>query len=262
MRPLEYEQAQVARIILAGPAAGNRRLPPLEARSGADPHARLNVYRNNTYASLTATLLSVFPVTTRLVDERYLRYAAQRFIASFPPSEPRLSRFGAAFPAFLATFERAASMRYVAETARLEWAIATALDTEIHPPLPISTLTCLEIPEQAVLDLQPSLRLMASRWPVFSIWTAHQQHDEPELDFVRYGKAERTALWRSGGSIRLVRLEPTRIAFLKSLVAGASIDEAASRALAQDRLFDLAIALAHLFAEGLVTGVARSPANQ
>ncbi|GIL03112.1 MAG: DUF2063 domain-containing protein [Alphaproteobacteria bacterium] len=259
MPALENEQGEFARAILAPPERAPRVLPRLAARPGVDPRTRVNVYRNNTYASLTATLLAVFPVTSRLVDERFLRFAAHRFIASFPPAEPRLSRFGADFPAFLRRFGQLAAVPFVAEVARLEWQIAVALDRPAAPPLPLASLTWLDAPDQAAFSLQPSLRLMVSRWPVFSVWTAHQAEAEPDLAFVRPGRGERLALWRAGASIRLIRLDAARFAFLRSLGAGAPLERAAARALARDRLFDLAAALAQLFGDGLVAGISRTP---
>lgn len=252
----EHEQGEFARCVLdQGRTNG---LPRLTARPGADPYARVNVYRHNTYASLTATLLAVFPVTVRLVDERYFRYAAHRFIASFPPSEPRLSQFGGAFPRFLKGFEQLASMPFVAETARLEWVIATALDRPELTPVPLSSVHCLERPEQAVLRLQPSMLPMISRWPVFSIWTAHQAQAEPDLGFVTKRMAERVVLWRSGANIRLRQLDAAQHLFIRELSGGATLEQAAAGALGRDRLFDLATALAKLFGDGLVAGITLS----
>lgn len=255
MHMLDREQAAFGRYVLHGGDAAA--LPRLAARPGADPRARVNVYRNNTYASLTAALLAVFPVTVRLVDERFFRYAAHQFIASFPPNEPRLSRFGEKFPDFLRKLASLRAMPFVAETARLEWLIAVALDRPVMPCLPLSSLDWLDAPERASFRLQPSALATISRWPVFSIWTAHQYEAEPDLGFVRSGRSERIVLWRSGPNIRMVRTDAGRFRFLRSIAAGASLERAASRALAIDPLFDLATALAQLFGDGLVTAVAR-----
>jgi Putative DNA-binding domain len=225
----------------------------LRARRGADPYARLNVYRNNTYTSLTAVLLAVFPVTARLLHERYFRYACHAFISSSPPTEPRLSNFGAEFPEFLSRFENLRAMPFVADTARLEWAIAAALDAEQAPRVPISSLLDIEDPTAMTLGFQPSLRLFISRWQVASIWSAHQNTAEPELDFAMGLDVERIALWRNGTSIRMLLLDKAGFAFLRSAIRGLSLETAASRAVRFDPLFDLAAALARLFSEGLVT---------
>ena len=162
MLTLDRLQYTIANAVLGNAQFG---LSPLLEVGPSDPLRRLRVYQNNTRSSLTSTLLAVFPVTARLVDERFFRYAASRFIRFHPPSEPRLVRYGSAFPNFLRTFEGLADMPFVAETARLEWAIAEALDEASLHPAPLAALTAAaeETPE---LVLQPSLRFVVSHWPL------------------------------------------------------------------------------------------------
>src|SRR5689334_21282474 len=131
MLPLEHLQTTMARSVLATePMVFAKML----TAGKADPLARLRIYQNNTLSSLTAVLMAVFPVTVRLVDERFFRYAASEFIRRHPPVESRLARYGAGFPRFLKTIDTLSDMPIVAETARLEWAIAEALDTASLPP--------------------------------------------------------------------------------------------------------------------------------
>jgi len=253
----EIHQREFANAILAHPhygAAGDLRL---SARPGANATARLGVYRNNTYASLTAALLATFPVTAKLVDERFLRYAAAAFIDSGLPDEPRLSRFGSRFPKFLAGLGSLKSMPFVAETARLEWRIAESLEEPALISQPVTVLSWLDEPDGAAIALQPSLRLFASRWPVLKIWSAHQ--DGVESDFVaeRLLRPERAAIWRTGGAIRVVALDAGDSRFLRMLSLGRPLGRAVACAHAIDPMFDLAGALARIFGCGLVTGVSR-----
>ena len=111
MLSLEGLQNTVAQSVLGTPHFG---LAALLERGRANPYRRLRVYRNNTRASLTATLMAVFPVTVRMVDERFFRYAASEFIRANPPREPRLVRYGANFPAFLRTFDGMGELPFVA----------------------------------------------------------------------------------------------------------------------------------------------------
>ncbi len=141
----ETQQSAFADAIFAGAQFRAAEQLQLSARPGADAVARLGIYRNNTYASLTAALLATFPVTARMVDERYLRYAAARFIDRGLPVEPRLSQFGAGFPHFLAGFEQLREMRFVAETARLEWLVSQALEEPALIAQPLTALSWLEI---------------------------------------------------------------------------------------------------------------------
>jgi hypothetical protein len=230
----------------------------LSSRPGSNAIARLGIYRNNTYASLTAALLATFPVTAQLVDERYLRYVAAAFIDSGLPGEPRLSRFGSRFPKFLAGFGSLKAMPFVAETARLEWRIAEALDEPALISQPVTVLSWLDEPDSAAVALQPSLRLFASRWPALQIWAAHQDGTVPEFVAERLRQPERAAVWRTSGSVRVVALDAAEARFLRMLSLGRPLDRAAGCARAVDPMFDLAGALARIFGCGLVTGVSRN----
>ena len=252
MLSLELLQNTIAHRVLGKPHFG---LSPLISAGRADPHRRLRIYENNTRMSLTATLIAVFPVTVRLVDERFFRYAANEFIKVNPPTEPRLVRYGAEFPNFLRTFEGLAEMPFVSETARLEWAIAEALDAPSWPGVPLSALDAETASATPELVMQPSLRFVISHWPVLSIWSAHQQNGDPASvkDLAR--KPERIALWRAGDNIRFSLLGSAEFSFRHSLKAGLGLETAVSRALTHDPMFDLVDALVRLFGDGLVTEI-------
>jgi hypothetical protein len=250
MLTLERLQQTVARSVLGRPGPGMSSL--FEAGS-ADPYRRMRIYQNNTRASLTSTLMTVFPVTVRMVDERFFRYVANEFIRANPPTEPRLVRYGAQFPTFLRTFEGLEELPFVSETARLEWAIAEALDAASPAPVPIAALNGSDPGTTPELILQPSFRSLISHWPVLSIWSAHQDGGAPTRGWLR--KPERIGIWRSGDNIRFTRLSSAEFSFRYSLAAGLGLDKAVSRALTHEPMFDVAGALARLFSDGLVARV-------
>jgi hypothetical protein len=250
MLSLERLQKTVARSVLGNSHPG---MSSLLAAGCADPERRLSVYRNNTRISLTAALMAVFPVTTRMVDERFFRYAASEFVRKSPPSEARLVRYGADFPNFLRTFEGLAKIPFVAETARLEWAIAEALDAASLPPCSIAALESTSDGATPELRLQPSLRFVMSHWPVLSIWSAHQNGHSPAGGWQR--EAERIALWRLGDNVRFARLSSAHFSFRRSLKMGVGLERAVARALTHEPMFDVLGALVGLFGDGLVTGV-------
>lgn len=252
MLSLERLQNRLVRSVLHGDVMG---LAGLLSAGRADPWSRLRIYENNTRASLTATLMAVFPVTTRLVDERFFRYAASAFIRRHPPHEPRLVRYGEGFPAFLRSFEGLADLPFVAETARLEWAIAEALDVATRPACPLTALNATVTWQSPDMLLQPSLRLLVTAWPALAIWRDHQggEAEIPSAGWRR--EMQRIALWRSGDRVRFQLLEPADFAFRHALAHGQGLERAIARAQTETPLFDLASALARLFGDGLVTGI-------
>jgi hypothetical protein len=231
------------------------------ARGSFDPLRRFNIYRNNTFASLTATLLAVFPVTASLLGEGYFRFVAASFIKGNPPTEPRLVRYGSSFADFLGRLGELRALSYVADVARLEWLIAESLDAPIAEPksvLAFSALAQSGIPE---IRLQPSLRLLFSRWPALDIWSAHQPNGDLESLAAVQRRPERVALWRSHDSVRFLRLGGAQYAFLHALAKRRGFEAAAGRAAARAADFDLVAMLHGLFADGLVAEIRPAPIN-
>lgn len=236
-------------------------LAPEFASGRFDPFRRFNIYRNNTFASLTATLLSVFPVTASLLGEGYFRFVAASFIKGTPPSEPRLVRYGANFADFLGRLDDLRSMPFVADVARLEWLIAEALDAPVAQPRPISefmTRGAAAVPE---IQLQPSLRLLFSRWPALDIWSAHQPGGDLDSLSKVSRRPERIALWRSHDSVRFLRLGSAHYAFVHALVKQRGLETAVGRAVARSADIDLVATLHGLFADGLVVSIRPLAAN-
>lgn len=121
------------------------------------PLQRLQVYKNNTRLALTEVLLQTFPAVTKLVDEKFMRYAAQEFMTRHPPASGDMNDYGAAFPDFLAAFPALAGHPYVADVARLEWLRQESFLSPCLPPGPGGAL-------------QPHVRLLHSAWPAARLW--------------------------------------------------------------------------------------------
>lgn len=221
---------------------------------GADAAARLRIFRNNTFTSITECLKAVFPVTMQLSDERFFAYAAHEFIAKEPPGEARLSRYGAGFPRFLASFEPCLRFPVIAEMAALEWAVADSLHDAEETPISMSLVGgALLDGGNACLRLQPNLRFTVSRWPLAGLWLDHKKAMPIITGPLKPGLS-RLAICRNGEDIQFIEMEPARFAFWRTLARGQSIENAARRALARDRLFDLVRETILLFRSNLVTG--------
>jgi hypothetical protein len=248
MRDLAELQGAMTEALLSGdaaPLAGELILP------NADALRRFSIFRNNTFLSLTRHLEAVFPVTARLGDERFFRYAAFEFVKAHPPREPLLSRYGSALPRFLAKFPACRSAPILPEMASLEWAVHSALTAAEHAPLAPSVLA--EIGQSAPnlrLMLQPSLHFAVARWPLLPLWQGTHAEDRL-LD----RRITRTAIFRSADRVRFAELSSSRFAFWHSLARREQLECAAARALARDPMFGLVEEILALFRAGLVIAV-------
>lgn len=221
--------------------------------NGLSPGARLQIYRNHLFTTLTAGLRASYPVVCRLVDERFFGYAADQYIRSHPPRGPCLFEFGASFPEFLAEFEPCRHLQYLPDVARLEWALNAAIHADDVEPLDPAQLRGL--PEDSLallmLRLDPSLTILSSRWPIDRIVRANRPEADPGIVVDLAVGGVQLEVRRIGDDAVFRALDRPTSAFRRALAAGSCLEEAAATALALDDSFDLAAAFQALFAERL-----------
>ena len=219
----------------------------LDARS----QRRFRVYRNNVFASLTNALKARFPAILRLTGEEFFFQSAKLFVQQSPPRSAAMSVYGAGFAQFLADLPAARELPFLADVARLEWALNEALHAADAEPMPADALASLA-PEAlggVRLSLHPSLRLLASAYPAFSIWRTNIADAEVE-PIAADAPGEHMLVWRDGLKAVACRLAREVHASLLQLAQGASLETAASAA---PEAFGEALGL--LLQNGLVTGI-------
>ncbi len=231
----------------------------LTSRTGPRPLKRFNVYRNNVFVSLIEALAGRFPAVCRLVGEEFFRATARVFIESHPPRSPVLLHYGGEFPAFLDAFEPAESVPYLADVARLEWAWNEAYHAPDASPLSTDEMSALASADiaNATFTLHPSLRSVASHFPIVTLWTA--MTDETDLDENTLDTGPENALiLRPELAVEVRQLPAGAVAFITSLSAGKTLMEAAETAGTENSEFDLSANLAGLMQCGAICDIALS----
>jgi len=220
---------------------------------GISSSGRLSIYRHHVFTTLSGVLREAYPVVCRLVHERFFGYAADRFIRSHPPQDPRLFEYGSAFPQFLAEFPPCHHLAYLPDVARLEWQIHAALHAE--DPRPLNPMQLDGVPSTEVGELTfsfvPSLALLTSPWPIGAIWHANQPHANDEHIVDLASGPVNLEIRRIGDDVVFRTLDPVTHAFRRALVEGRSLEQAASAAAVEGPRFDLARALYALFQDGV-----------
>jgi len=224
---------------------------------GLLPAARLQLYRHHVLTSLTDVLQGTFPVICRLVDERFFRYAADAYIRQYPPEAPCLFEYGTHFPAFLAAFPPCRRLEYLADVARLEWALHRALHAEVRPtsldPAKLGSLAPHEV-AQLTFQFDPSVTLLNSPWPIDQIWRVNQADEEvyAPVDLNEEGVSLEIRRWENDVGFR--RLDPAIYTFRSTLATGHALARAAEAALGASQEFDCVAALHELLTDGVIIG--------
>ena len=196
---------------------------------GLAPARRLSVYRNTFEASCANALRLAFPAVHRLVGADFFAVAASVFVHAEPPRNAWLDTYGASFPAFLAKFPPAASLAYLPDVARLEWAVNRALHAADVAALDVSRLARLSRVEHPRVRFvaHPSVSLVDSACPIDAIWRAVLARDDAALAAIDPAAG---CVWllvgRSVAGVDVVRMEPRAWRFTAALLSAEPIGAA------------------------------------
>ena len=197
----------------------------------AKVEAGLAVYRNNVRSAYLRVLGETFPVVARLVGDGFFRYAAHEYFHAYPPHTPLVARYGDNFPDFLEGFEPASGLPYLADVARIESAWLEAYhapEAEASSAEEISG--CIsQSPDKAKFVFHPSLRLLSSVHPAYTIWRHNHEKRDGTLNPPAGG--ERVLIARPEAEVIALPLDVAEYLALQALVAGARLGGAIESAL-------------------------------
>ena len=209
--------------------------------------ARLRVYRNHVARSLAAALAATFPTVLALVGEEFFHGMARTFVAGDLPTQPVLSEYGAGFPRFVESYAPAGGLPYLADIARLDWALNVAFHSPAAPRLASADLESIpveQLPAKSVA-LAPGAAVLRSIYPIDRIWAAAQPGASGGTVDLESGGA-RLLVLRRPDDAGFVSLGDGEASFLEALAAGRTLEQAAESALAADAVFDLSPTFARL----------------
>lgn len=233
--------------------------PEVQAFTAArDPATavRLDVYRNNARQFFRTALELTYPVVRHRVGDAFFRTLAEEYRSAHPSRRGDLHWVGAAFPAWLAERLAGTDHAWLGDLARLEWLCEESVAAPNEIALSLAQLAAVPADQLDALRLalQPSLRLLQSPYPLWSVWQANQgeQAGAPvDLDL----GPEHCVVACNDERASVYRLDPGSFRLLQALVAGLTLGAAMERASVDAET--LATLLGWAFNEQLV--VALSP---
>lgn len=218
---------------------------------------RYAVYRNNVTVSLIDALAATFPAVMRITGPAFFRAMARAHVRETPPASPLLFEYGHDFPPFIARYEHARPMPWLADVARIERAWLDAYHAADAPPLAPRDLASMP-PERLaglVLTPHPALRIVCSSFPALSIFAANRA--EGPVGRITATGAEDALVTRPGLGVVARRLPPGGAVLLSSLAAGVPFGAAVAAAVGSSPAFDLAANVAGFVEAGAFTAIDR-----
>ena len=196
------------------------------ADGGARRDAGMEVHRRNAEDNWHGALAAAYPVVARLVGPAFFREAALRYAGATPSASGDLGEFGAAFARFLAAYPHAATLPYLADVARLEWALHESERARDAAPLDLAALArCAGGDPGAIrLRLHPAVRLIESPHPILALWEANQAGGDGTP--VAAPGVARVLVRRVGFVAVPAAIDAPDWTLLAALAAGETLDEA------------------------------------
>jgi hypothetical protein len=232
--------------------------PELVVTIAGDPRTalqRLQLHRHHVMRSVGAALAATFPTVAAVVGQEFFALLARDFMAGTALEDPVLSRYGEHFPQFLTAKQDMHGLPYLADVARLDWALNVAFHAGLEPRLSAADLAGW--PQESLLSLSARLptgsSLIESAYPLDLIWQASQPGASVGKVDLAAGRVC-LAIFRRPDDAAFVVLTPGEAAFIKCLCRGDPLAAAAQYASQEEDHFDLAATFGRMLGLSLLTG--------
>ena len=232
----------------------------------------LKAYKSNGHALAQRALQAAYTVLAQLLGAESFEALARAYWHAEPPTRGDVAEWGAGLPAFVRGSAQLQQEPYLADVATLEWALhraASAADAEVDATS--FALLASHDPAELQLRLAPGCAVMASAWPVASIWAAHMDQsvsfDELRQRF-QAGTPELAVVWRHAMRPQVRQIPVAEHTLLGALLSGLSFGEALDAVATQEASddtsppWDINTWLANAVQGGLLLGVQPCPLLQ
>lgn len=232
----------------------------------------LKTYQFNGHALAQRGLQAAYPVLAQLLGTESFEALARAHWHAEPPTRGDVAEWGADLPAFVRGSAQLQEEPYLADVATLEWVLhcaANAADADVDAAS--FALLASHEPVALQLRLAPGCAVMASVWPVASIWAAHMDQSVSFDELRRRFQADRpecAVVWRNAMHPQVRQTTVAEHTLLGALLSGLSFGEAldavATQKASDDTTppWDVNTWLANAVQGGLLLGVQRCPLLQ
>jgi hypothetical protein len=206
------------------------------------------VYRGNVFGNWAQALACAYPIVRKIVGEDFFRGLARAYASEHPSTSGDLNEYGEQLAPFVSRFPHTLDLPYLPDVARMEWLAHRAYYAEDGASFDLQGLD-----GSSLLRLTPPSALLASRWPLARIWTAHQDDYEGTIDVDLGAGPDCILVHRPGWRAHVRSLAPGDYRFLEALRRRSTLESALEAAAAEDGAFDASLALVRWVDAGVLT---------
>ena len=210
---------------------------------------QFHVYSDSIRGRFQKTLETFYPVSAKLVGSDFFLHMSNQYIARTKSAEPDLDQYGHDFAEFIKNYPEVSSLPYLADVARLEWALHRLSKTEEAPTFDFARLQQRD-PSACYFELPRATSLIASAFPIHDIWTANQVEEPEELVLDAEGDFYFLVTQQSGNFV-IQRLEAAEWQILTAVQQGLSLADICAHPNYQS--LDSATLLPHCIQQAWIT---------
>ncbi len=160
---------------------------------------RLGAYAGGYPARIEESLADAYPAVKHLMGARRFRELSRRYLPRVPCGCYNLNAVGGLLAELLETDPLGCDLPFLADLARLEWAVWQAFHAPHAPPFHASDLVEWSADDWAGAQVvfAPGVRVVRSRWPIADLWAARNTPYE-QIDIEVEGRPQTVLVHRRG----------------------------------------------------------------
>lgn len=195
----------------------------------------LQAYQANAAALAERALAAAYPTVWQLLGAESFVGLARALWHAQAPNCGDIAHWGAGLPDFVQAAEQLAEEPFLADVARLDWAVHAAHSAADGAAAPTGLHSLAEADPAGIwLHARPGTASLVSAYPVVTLWQAHRNSAPDRLVPARLalaqGQAETALVWRQGLQVQVAAVAADEQAYTQALLQGLSLGQALARA--------------------------------
>ncbi len=159
----------------------------LNPQNGVPGLERIAVYAEGYKARIEEALSEAFEAVRHILGHEKFHPLTEKYAEQYPSRHYNLSSTGKHFPVFLRLQPLSKEFPFLPDLAMLEWRIHQAFHAYDKPSFEPGEFASLSLEDWSAAQIffQPSVGLLASKWPILDIWNARKKPvEEIHIDLV------------------------------------------------------------------------------
>ena len=235
----------------------NTSVQTLVEQRGFEATRRINVYRNNIFATLAETLSNIFPVSCAMVGEEFFKSMARIYIRSHTPDSGNLHDFGEHLPSFIESMPELSNYPYLSALAEIDWACHRAFHSTSVNSLDISSLADFSPDnyEDLQFEFHPAIHTIKSKYPIFDIWNFATSNGHADTTPDLNSEGQQVLIHRPKSGVKVVNIEDGLFQMINFLREPKTLGATITSILSSNPEYNLKEGLNRLFSFGAVSTI-------